>query len=91
LTIKGSSDLKNEIRIMTVLNDHFLLWKEFFKKHAVGELINLDTGLRFNKAKAFKVLAKTLLHWKFFKHLGHLTDKDLKVFVMLLLGKTPNW
>jgi hypothetical protein len=75
---------------MTVLNEYLILWEEFFEKHVVGELINHDTGLYFNKAKAFKALAKTLLHWKFFKHLGHFTDKDLKVFVKHLLGKTPN-
>jgi hypothetical protein len=27
---------------------------------------------------------------EFFKHLGHFTNEDLKVFVQHLLGKTPD-
>jgi hypothetical protein len=67
---------------MTVPNEYFLLWEEFLKKHAVIELINPDIGLPFNKAKAFKVSAKTLLHREFFKHLGHFMDEDLKAFLI---------
>jgi hypothetical protein len=66
--VKGSFDLKNEIRITTIADDHFMLWQEFLEKHVAGALINPDTRLRFNKAKSFKVSAKTLLHREFFKH-----------------------
>jgi hypothetical protein len=66
------------------------MWEEFLEKHATWDLINPDIGARFNEAKAFKVSAKTLLHREFFKHLGHFSDEDLKVFVMHLLGKTLN-
>jgi hypothetical protein len=60
--VKGSSDLKNEIRITTVADDHCMLWQNFLEKHAAGPLIKPNIGLRFNEAKSFKVSAKTLLH-----------------------------
>jgi hypothetical protein len=59
-------------------------------KHSSGSLINPDTGVRFNQAKNFKVTKNFTLTWEFFKHLGHFTDEDLKVFVKHLLGKTPS-
>ena len=31
-----------------------------------------------------------ILAWEFFKHLGHFTDEDLKVFVQYLLGMIPS-
>jgi hypothetical protein len=50
--------------------------------------INLDTLARFNQAKNFKVMKNFTLAREFFKHQGHFTDEDLKVFVKHLLGKT---
>jgi hypothetical protein len=61
------------------------------EKHSTGGLINPDTGVQFNQAKNFKVMKNFTLAWGFFKHLGHFADEDLKVFVQLLLGKTPGW
>jgi hypothetical protein len=47
-TVKGTSNLKNEIKIITSLNETFELWKEFLKKHSLGALINQDIMARFN-------------------------------------------
>ena len=59
--------------------------------HTTGGLINPDTRVWFNQVKNFKVTKKFTLAREFFKHLGHFTDKDLKVFVQHLLRKTPSW
>jgi hypothetical protein len=88
--VKGISDLKNEVKIITSLDELFGLWKEFLERHTTGSLINPDTMERFNQAKNFKVTKNFTLAREFFKPLGHLTDNDLKVFVQHLLGRTPN-
>jgi hypothetical protein len=67
--VKGISDLKNEIKIITSPNE------------STGALINPDTMEKFNQVKNFKVTKNFTLARKFFKPLGHLTDIDLKVFV----------
>jgi hypothetical protein len=82
--VRGISDLKNKVKIITSPDETFELWKEFLEKHSTSGLINPDTLARFNHAKNF-TLAR-----EFFKHLGHFTNEDLKVFVQHLLGKTPD-
>ena len=57
--------------------------------HFIGGLINLDIGAQFNQVKHFRVMKNFTLAREFFKHLGHFTDEDLKVFVQHLLKKTP--
>jgi hypothetical protein len=88
--VKGISDLKNEVKIITSPDELFGLWKEFLDRHTMGALINPDTMEKFNQAKNFKVTKNFTLAHEFFKSLGHLTDNDLKVFVQHLLGRTPN-
>jgi hypothetical protein len=88
-SVRGIADLKNEVKIITSSDETFELWKEFLEKHSTGGLINPDTGDRFNQAKNFKVTKNFSLAREFFKHLGHFTDDDLKVFVQHLLRKTP--
>jgi hypothetical protein len=89
-TVKGISDLKNEIKYITSPNKTFELWKEFLERYSTGALINPDTMARFNQAKNFKMTKNFTLAWEFFKHLGHFIIEDLKVFVQHLLGKTPD-
>jgi hypothetical protein len=84
----GISDFKNEVKIITSPDETFELWKEFLEKHSTGGLINPDTLVRFNQAKNFKVTNNFTLAHEFFKHLGHFTDEDLKIFMQHLLGKT---
>ena len=86
----GKFDLKIEVKIITSPDETFELWKEFLEKHSTGSLINPDMLARFNQAKNFKVTKNFTLARKFFKHLGHFTNEDLKVYVQYLLGKTPN-
>ena len=31
--VRGTSNIKNEIKIITVAYNHFKLWEEFFTKH----------------------------------------------------------
>ena len=53
--------------------------------------IKPDTMERFYQVKNFKVTENFILAHVFFKPLGHLTDKNLKIFVQYLLRKTPEW
>jgi hypothetical protein len=46
--IREIADLKNEVKIITSLDETFELWKEFLDKHSTSSLINLDIGVRFN-------------------------------------------
>jgi hypothetical protein len=87
-SVRGIANLKNEVKIITSPDKTFELWKEFLEKHSIGGLINPDIGDRFNQAKNFKVTKNFTLAREFFKHLGHFTDDDLKVFVQHLLRKT---
>ena len=74
---------------MTVEDAHFLLWKEFIKKHHHGELIDPDTGDIYKEKTSFMLLLKFQLTREFFKHFGHFTDLDFLVYVQHLLGRTP--
>jgi hypothetical protein len=46
--VKGISDLKNEVKIITSLDELFGLWKEFLERHTTGALINPYTMEKFN-------------------------------------------
>ena len=87
--MKGISDLKNEVKIITLPDELFGLWKEFLEMYTTRSLINPDTMERFNQVKNFKVMKNFTLAHEFFKPLKHLTDYDLKVFVQHLLKQTP--
>jgi hypothetical protein len=88
--VKGISDLKNEVMIITSPDELFALWKEFLERHSTGAFINPVTMEKFNLAKNFQVTKNFILAREFFKSLGHLIDNDLKIFVQPLLGRTPN-
>jgi hypothetical protein len=76
---------------MTVVTGHFVALSRC--SHLFSTMSSLHNVLvhdiQFNQAKNFKVMKNFTLAREFFKHLGHFTDKDLKVFVLHLLGKTP--
>jgi hypothetical protein len=40
--------MKNEIKIITSLDELFGLWKEFLERHTTGALINPYTMEKFN-------------------------------------------
>ena len=85
------SDLKSEIQLITLEDEHFAMWQEFIEKHHSGELINPDTGKMYREKDGFKLSPKFYLNREFFKHFGHFTDGDFKVYVQHLLGRTPEW
>ena len=87
--MKELSDVKNEIKIVTLMDDLFALWEEFPNEHVVGDLINLETMQPNNAAKGFNHKSCSVKQ-EFFRHLGHFTDKDLKFYIEHLLGMTPN-
>jgi hypothetical protein len=87
--INMPSDVKNEIKIITLPDAVFKLWDEFLVRHASGDLINPETLITYNLAQSFSPKSCSLKR-EFFKHLGHFTDEDLKIFVQHLLGTTPN-
>ena len=64
-------------------------WKRFLLKHAAGELIDPVTLAKYKDNKRFKPKAMSVKR-EFFKHCGHFTDKDFRVFVRHMLGETPN-
>jgi len=85
--VKLPSDVKNEVWIITLVDETYKLWEKFIFKHTEGSLIDLVMHKPFNEAKNFN-LKNTSLKREFFKHLGHFADKDLKEFVLHLLGRT---
>jgi hypothetical protein len=47
-TVRGISDLKNEVKIITSPNETFELWKEILERYSTVALINPNTMARFN-------------------------------------------
>ena len=82
--------VKSELRMITVEDSHFAMWKEFIEKHHRGELINPDTGDMYKDRAPFTLSSKFQLTREFFKHFGHFTNADFKVYVQHLLGRTPD-
>jgi len=81
--VKLPSDVKNEIRIITLVDEMYQLWEDFILKHTERSLINPVTYKPYKDAKNFNPKNKR----KFFKHMGHFGDKDIKEFVLHLLGR----
>ena len=90
-TVNGPADVKSELGMFTVEDEHFSMWKEFIERHHRGELINPNSGEMFKEKKPFNLSSKFQLTREFFKHFGHFTDDDFKVYVQHLLGRTPSW
>ena len=88
-TVNGPVDVKNELRMITMEDEHFSMWKEFIERRHRGELINPDTLDMFKEKKPFTLSSKFYLTCEFFKHFGHFIDNDFKVYVQHLLERTP--
>ena len=52
--VRGPLDVKNEIKIITIADDHFELREKFFTKHSSEALINPKTRQPYNDAKGFR-------------------------------------
>ena len=87
--VGGLSDLKSEMRIITLEDEHFDMWREFMERHHKGELINPNTLAMYKEKAPFTASTKFHLNREFFKHFGHFTDEDFKSYVQHLLGRTP--
>lgn len=74
-SVQKSSDITNEIKVISLPDDIFKLWEKFLELHTLGDLINPDTLMPYNEAKSFKA---STIHREFFKRLAHLSDQDLK-------------
>jgi hypothetical protein len=82
------SDVKNEVTIITALDEIFALWAEFITSHSIGELIDPDTQKKFNESKRFDFGPRFQLHWEFFKRLGNLTKDEFEKLATHLLNQT---
>lgn len=83
--IHSAADLKHEIQIITLPDVYFEKFKEFLDTHAVGNLIDPDTGEFFYKNKAWFSNGKHHINREFFRKLGRLTDKDIYEMSCLLV------
>ena len=79
--MNGPADIKAELRMMTLDNAHFAMWREFIEMHHSPELINPDTGDIYKEKQSFILSTKFQLTREFFKHFGHFIDVDFKVYV----------
>lgn len=82
-------DLKNEIKLITLPDEKWKLWKEFLTKYPEGETIDPVSKKLFKELDDFSRKSLSLKR-EFFKHLGLLTDRDLEVMAQHLLYQTPN-
>jgi len=89
-SIRGLSNLKNEIQIITLLNELMEHWKNFLMKHFDGELINLVSRKFYRDNKNFKLKANSLKK-EFFKHGDHFTNQDFRTLTQHLLDTTPGY
>ena len=80
-TVNGLADVKSELRMITMEDEHFSMEKEFIEQHHRGELINPNIGEMLKEKRPFILFSKFQLTHEFFKHFGHFTDNDFKVYV----------
>ena len=90
-TVKGVSDLKNEIQIITLPDHLWAHWHKFLIMHANGDLIDPVTLAPYRDAKDGKKWKpkSSSLKKQFFKSFAWFTDKDFGVVAQHLLGDTP--
>ena len=75
------------MKIITLPDAAFKLWKSFLKLQSEGGLIDPLTMRPYNEGDKFN-LSSCILKKEFFKHLGHFNDVDLEAYVKHLLLKT---
>jgi hypothetical protein len=86
--MKGSADIKHEITIMMLADNHYAMWEEFLTRYTDGDIVNPDTSLPYGQSKGGE--KRYELKSEFFKHIGHFIDDNLKTYLQHLLGRTPN-
>lgn len=73
-SIQSPADFKNEMLIITSVDDHFQLWREFITKHRTGASYDPDGGDLFNKKPNFKVGKTFQLARSFFSRKKNLVE-----------------
>ena len=88
-TTKKEEKLKltNELKLITAPDDVYKLWAEVITAAAFGELVNPDTGRKFNARDGWNP-ENCMLTQEFFKHLGNLNYDELATFAKHVLNQT---
>ena len=87
-TTKKEEKLKltNELKLITSPDDVYKLWAEVITTAAFGELVNPDTGRKFNAQEGWNSENCMLTH-EFFKHLGNLSYDELATLARHMLNQ----
>ena len=86
-TIKSTTNVKNEIKIITLADEIYKLWDEFLVNYSEDRLIDPSTRHEYRADKRSNPKSCSFKR-KFFRHCGHFTDTDLKDFALHLLNRT---
>ena len=88
-TTKKDEKLKltNKLKLITAPDDVYKLWAEVITAAAFGELVNPDTGRKFNARDGWNP-ENCMLTCEFFKHLGNLSFDELATLAKHMLNQT---
>ena len=75
-TIKTTTNVKTEIKIITLPDHIFRLWNDFLVSYSEGRLIDPCTRQEYRPDKRFNPKTCSLKQ-EFFRHSGHFLDTDL--------------
>ena len=86
-TTKKEEKLKltNELKLITAPDDVYKLWAEVITTAAFEELVDPDTGRKFNARDGWNP-ENCMLTCKFFKHLGNLSYDELATLARHMLN-----
>ena len=79
--------LTNEFKLISALDDVYKLWAKVITVAAFGELVNPDTGKKFNAREGWNP-ENCMLTREFFKHLGNLSYDELATLARHMLNQT---
>ena len=82
---KSVLELKGELRLICCNIDTWDLWTQFFDAHSSGDLINPETGEKYNE----KGIDAPPVVREFFRCLQGLTESELQRCALHLLNRTP--
>lgn len=86
--VTNETHVRNEIQMITLPDRAYGLWSQALQAHMQGLLVNPATGKPHREDKPFN-LKNHKVRREFFKHLGHLSDKDLEENAVHIVSKTP--
>src|SRR6202048_2171168 len=80
---KKYNELRGEIYLITASDSVWTKWKSVFEKHEMGELIDPDTDIFFNRTSCFKQM-KPLVR-EFFRTLQGLSETEMEKVALHIL------